>query len=85
MDTTYIKLYPACRHMHAMVDCAVLLNQKGGFVPEDIESVILYTYPASEKLTGLIRFPKSEDEAKFSLTYAAAVGLLPLYPKSLSR
>ncbi len=76
MDTTYIKLYPACRHMHAMVDCAVLLNQKGGFVPEDIESVILYTYPASEKLTGLIRFPKSEDEAKFSLTYAAAVGLL---------
>ena len=76
MDTAYIKLYPACRHMHAMIDCAALLHNRGGFAPEDIDRIVLYTYPTSEKLTGLIRFPKSEDEAKFSLTYAAATGLL---------
>lgn len=76
MDTTYIKLYPACRHMHAMVDCAALLNNQGCIKEKEIEKIILYTYPASEKLTGLIKYPASEDEAKFSLTYAAAVGLL---------
>ncbi|HHU22515.1 MAG TPA: MmgE/PrpD family protein [Clostridiales bacterium] len=43
---------------------------------EEIEKIILYTYPASEKLTGSIRYPASQDEAKFSLTYAAAVALL---------
>ncbi|MBO6040755.1 MAG: MmgE/PrpD family protein [Oscillospiraceae bacterium] len=74
MDTAYIKLYPACRHMHAMADCAGMLHRRG--IPtEQISGIRLYTYPASEKLTGLIRYPSGEDEAKFSLTYAAAVAL----------
>ena len=73
MDTTYIKLYPACRHMHAMVDCAAQL--RGTVSAGDVEKIILYTYPASEKLTGIIRYPAGEDEAKFSLTYAAATAL----------
>lgn len=76
MDTTYIKLYPACRHMHAMIDCAAILNGRGCVDVNEIDKIILYTYPASEKLTGLIRYPVSEDEAKFSLTYASAIGLL---------
>lgn len=76
MDTGYIKLYPACRHVHAMVDCACALHGEGGWRPGDIERAILYTYPASEKLTVLIRHPKSADEAKFSLTYATAVTLV---------
>lgn len=75
MDTTYIKLYPACRHMHAMADCAALLHKQGVRGPAGIKSIRLCTYPASEKLTGLIRYPAGEDEAKFSLTYAAAVAL----------
>lgn len=74
MDSAYIKLYPACRHMHAMIDCAAKLREMGADA-QTAEEIILYTYPASEKLTGLIRFPESEDEAKFSLTYAAAVAL----------
>lgn len=76
MDTTYFKLYPACRHMHAMIDCAAGLNVRGCVDIDKIEKIILYTYPASERLTGLIRYPVSEDEAKFSLTYASAVGLI---------
>ena len=76
MDTSYIKLYPACRHMHAMVDCAAILN--GRYRPDvkEIERIILYTYPSSGKLTGLIQYPASGDEAKFSLTYASAIGLV---------
>ena len=75
LDSAYFKLYPACRHMHAMIDCAVALNKEGGFIQEEIDKLVLYTYPVSEKLTALIRHPKSEDEAKFSLTYATAVAL----------
>ncbi len=76
LDTAYIKLYPACRHMHAMVDCAAAIRAKEGFALKDIRELTLYTYPASADLTGLIRHPKSGAEAKFSLTYATAVALL---------
>jgi 2-methylcitrate dehydratase PrpD len=76
IDTSYIKRYPACRHLHAMVDCAIEIHDEGGFLPQDIERIKLYTYPTSEKMTGIIRHPKSEDEAKFSLTYATATALV---------
>lgn len=76
LDTAYIKLYPACRHMHAMIDCAAIIRQKEDFSPTEVEKLTLYTYPMSDKLTGVIRHPRSGAEAKFSLTYATAVALI---------
>ncbi len=76
LDTAYIKLYPACRHMHAMVDCAAAIRKQESFNRNNIRELTLYTYPASADLTGLIRHPKNGAEAKFSLTYATAVALL---------
>lgn len=75
MDSTYFKLYPACRHMHAMIDCAAIVRGMAEFTLSDVEKATLYTYPNSEKLTGSIRHPKSGAEAKFSLTYSTAVAL----------
>ena len=75
MDAAYIKLYPACRHMHAMIDCAALIREREHIALSDIRELTLYTYPASDELTGLIKHPKSGAEAKFSLTYATAVAL----------
>lgn len=76
LDTAYIKLYPACRHMHAMIDCAAIIRQKEDFSLAEVEKLTLYTYPMSDKLTGVIRHPQSGAEAKFSLTYATAVALI---------
>lgn len=76
LDTAYIKLYPACRHVHAMVDCAAELRGREGFVLDQVDKLTLFTYPASDKLTGSIRHPKSGAEAKFSLTYATAAALV---------
>lgn len=76
LDTAYIKLYPACRHMHAMIDCAAELRMREGFHLDEIDSMTLFTYPMSDKLTGIIKHPKSSAEAKFSLTYATAVALV---------
>lgn len=75
MDTAYIKLYPACRHMHAMIDCAAALRERENLSLADIQEITLYTYPMSNELTGIIKHPKSGAEAKFSLTYATAVAL----------
>ena len=76
LDTAYIKLYPACRHMHAMIDCAAAIREREKISLSDIREITLYTYPMSDKLTGIIRHPKSGSEAKFSLTYATAVALV---------
>lgn len=76
LDTAYIKLYPACRHMHAMIDCAAIVRARKNFTLTEIDKITLYTYPMSDKLTGIIKHPKSGSEAKFSLTYATAVALV---------
>ena len=76
MDSAYIKLYPACRHMHAMIDCAAAIRERENFSLSDIREIALYTYPMSDELTGVIKHPKNGAEAKFSLTYATAVALV---------
>ncbi len=75
MDGAYIKLYPACRHMHAMIDCAAIVRKNEGFDPENVAKAVLYTYPQSASLTSSIRHPKDSAGAKFSLTYSTAVSL----------
>jgi len=76
ITTCYAKLYPACRHTHGALDAAVSLNKiiAGSF--EQIAKVKIYTYPAAITITGSIFEPASKDEAKFSLPYAVAIGLL---------
>jgi 2-methylcitrate dehydratase PrpD len=71
----YIKLYPACRHLHGVVDAAAR-HYKNGVPIYQIDKILLHVYPAAINVTGNIREPRNEDEAKFSMTYAAATGLL---------
>ena len=40
-----------------------------------VEKILLYDYPASIKSVGSIRVPRTEDDAKFSITYALAKAL----------
>lgn len=76
IHTCYFKLYPACRHVHGMVDCGVKLYRDGVVPPvSEIDSIRLCIYSAALKVVGNIAKPRSEDEAKFSLTYAAATAL----------
>ena len=72
----YVKLYPACRHSHGALDAAIHLNHDLAGSLEQIAKVKIYTYPAAIKITGGISEPASKDEAKFSLPYAVATGLL---------
>lgn len=75
IDECYIKLYPACRHLHGLVDCAAKHNQDG-VKATDITKINLYIYPNSIAVTGGISEPKDEGEAKFSMKYATAVSIV---------
>lgn len=76
ITTCYIKIYPACRHIHAPVDIAIALRKKGLPPPEQIEKIKIYIYPAAIFNAGQISEPDDEDGAKFSITYATATALL---------
>lgn len=69
----YFKLYPSCRHTHCGIDAAVKLHER--VHPAEIEKVLVYIYPNAIKLAG-IRFPKDQDETKFSIPYTLACALL---------
>lgn len=69
----YFKLYPSCRHTHCGIDAAIALNKKTK--AEEIKEVNVYIYPNAIRLAG-IKFPKDQDETKFSIQYTMACALL---------
>ena len=75
ISTSYIKLYPACRHTHGAIDAALQLRQMAGGVLDDVAAVRVHTYPTAISITGSIREPHNGDAAKFSLVYTVATAL----------
>ncbi|MBQ9686921.1 MAG: MmgE/PrpD family protein [Oscillospiraceae bacterium] len=75
ITTAYIKLYPACRHLHPAVDAGIDIYRSGQLDLDKLEKIIIYTYAASIKSVGNIRYPASEDDAKFSIFYALACAM----------
>lgn len=69
----YFKLYPSCRHTHCGIDAAVALHQKVDI--GNIEEIHVYIYPNAIRLAG-IKYPKDQDETKFSIQYTLACALL---------
>ena len=68
----YFKLYPSCRHTHCGIEAAV--NLSGRLDTADIDKINVHIYPNAIKLAG-IRFPKDQDETKFSIYYTLACAL----------
>ena len=68
----YFKLYPSCRHTHCGIEAAVDLSSR--LNTADIDRINVYIYPNAIKLAG-IRFPKDQDETKFSIYYTLACAL----------
>lgn len=69
----YFKLYPSCRHTHCGIDAAVMLHEQ--VKAEEIKEIRVYIYPNAIKLAG-IKYPKDQDETKFSIQYTLARALL---------
>lgn len=79
INESYLKLYPTCRHTHCCIDAAkkirenILKDQK---LIEDIIKIQIFIYPSAIKSAGKIDYPENSEEAKFSIKYATAVGLI---------
>ena len=78
INESYLKLYPSCRHTHCGIDAAVAIRRRmeaDGIAPEAVEDIEVTIYPNAVKSTGHTPYPKTVDEAKFSLHYCLAAAL----------
>lgn len=67
-DTSF-KPWPACRHTHASIDCALALRTQEGERPLHFETCLVETFADAVGICDNPR-PATRTEAKFSLQYA---------------
>ena len=73
VEQCYIKLYPACRHMHAAMDaCAEL---RGSIDLTDIRSIEITAYPNALQLTKKDSPPTDTAGTRFNMAFACALAL----------
>ena len=75
IHSCYIKLYPACRHMHCSIQIGKQLFEEKLITYQDIEKININLYQAGINLVGNIDVPVNEDGAKFSVKYALATAM----------
>ncbi len=78
INESYLKLYPACRHTHTVIEAASEIRkmlQEEGADTASVTEINVKIYPAAIRSTGGIAYPESADEAKFSLKYCLVKAL----------
>ena len=76
IDNCYIKLYPSCRHTHSPIDAALDLIKGNEFKYEDIDEIVIKTFPTAISFAGKIYKPDSPEAAKFSIAYCVCAALI---------
>ena len=67
------KIFPACRNSHTVIQASISLH--GKVEPDDIKKIVIEVFEEAYQVAD-IRFPLTVEEAKFSLSYLASIGLL---------
>ena len=73
VNECYFKPYPSCRHTQCCIEAGIDLH--GSVDTDAIDAVNVYIYENAINLAGVIPYPKSADEAKFSIYYTLACAL----------
>jgi len=71
----YLKLYAACRHAHAPIDAAFEAFRKSTQKIEEIDKIIVETYPAAVRLAG-IPHATTPSAGRFSIPFSVALALI---------
>ena len=74
-ETVY-KLHASCAHTHGAIDAVLEMKEEYGIRYDDLEEIVVKTYPSAFELVGKKYEPKSPEEAKFSLPYCVASALI---------
>lgn len=72
---TYVKLYPTCRHIHPAIEGIMAIRAETPFLPDDVQKIVVGTFPIAVNLTGSIYEPEDSAKARFSTPFAMAVAL----------
>jgi 2-methylcitrate dehydratase PrpD len=75
ISKVYLKLYSACRHAHAPIDAAFDAFRKGNGKVEEIEKIVVETYPAAVRLAG-IPHATTPSAGRFSIPFSVALALV---------
>jgi len=75
ISKVYFKLYAACRHAHAPIDAAFEAFRKGDFKIQEIDKIIVETYPAAVRLAG-IPHATTPSAGRFSIPFSVALALV---------
>jgi 2-methylcitrate dehydratase PrpD len=75
VSNVYLKLYSACRHAHAPIDAALDAFRRGGQKIEEIERIVVETYPAAVRLAG-IPHATTPSAGRFSIAFSVALALV---------
>ncbi|MFQ6076591.1 MAG: MmgE/PrpD family protein, partial [Candidatus Bathyarchaeia archaeon] len=72
---TIFKIHASGGHTHGAIDALLKIRREHGIRSEDVEEVVVGTYPIAVEVGGGNYEPKTPSEAKFSLPYCLAVAL----------
>jgi 2-methylcitrate dehydratase PrpD len=75
VSNVYLKLYSACRHAHAPIDAALDAFRRGDQKIEDIDRIVVETYPAAVRLAG-IPHATTPSAGRFSIAFSVALALV---------
>ena len=70
------KIHASCGHTHGAIDAILLLIKKYNIKPEDVDRIVVGTYPIAVDVVGRNYEPKTAYEAKFSLPYCLAAAII---------
>lgn len=70
-----IKLYASCRYTHAAIEGVLDLLRKNRLTAESVQKLEIYSSEVAVDIAG-IQKPKNISEARFSMPYCAAVGMV---------
>ena len=70
------KRHASCGHTHGAIDALLDLARKYDTKPDDVEEILVGTYPIAVEIVGKNPEPKTGSEGKFSLLYCLAAALI---------
>ena len=70
------KIHASCGHTHGAIDALLEIAQKNRIKPQEVEEIIVGTYPIAVEVVGKNCNPRTASEAKFSLPYCLSIALL---------
>ncbi len=77
INDVYFKPYTACRHTHGAAQATLALKKQKGFVPDDVESVEVFTYGVAALAVGKgVPEGGSFVSAQFSIPHVVAACIL---------